>query len=68
MIPEMSVYNNVFLGRERAGKLKILFDTRYMKKRAAPTVGEIWFKAERSGSIQKVYGRSAANDGNCPRG
>ncbi len=44
MIPEMSVYNNVFLGRERAGKLKILFDTRYMKKRAAQLLGKFGLK------------------------
>ena len=40
MIPEMSVYNNVFLGRERAGRVKFLFDTRYMKRRAVQLLGK----------------------------
>lgn len=38
MIPEMPVYNNIFLGREKTLKGG-LFNTRYMKKRSAELLG-----------------------------
>lgn len=34
LIPEMPVYNNIFLGREKMHKGTRLFDTRYMKQRS----------------------------------
>ena len=53
MIPEMSVYNNVFLGRERAGRVKFLFDTRYMKRRAVQLLGKFGLKLNVSAPSKK---------------
>lgn len=39
MIPEMPVFNNVFLGREKNSAFPIIFNIGYMKKRTAELLG-----------------------------
>ena len=52
MIPEMSVYNNVFLAAN-ARKVKFLFDTRYMKRRAVQLLGKFGLKLNVSAPSKK---------------
>ncbi len=35
LVPELSVYSNIFLGKEYTGKSRVLFDTKKMKREAA---------------------------------
>ena len=44
LIPDMPVFNNVFLGRERMQKAGVLFNVRYMKKRSAELLSRFGLK------------------------
>ena len=53
MIPEMPVYNNVFLGREKTNGTRLLFDTRYMKRRSEELLGKFGLRINISANANK---------------